>query len=117
MKLSRLCLAALISTFFCCGLSAGTEKPHQGKKLYIDNQAVTVTKDGILVKTQAGPLVVRVLRSDEKGVFILERDVRSASKGVSRNRYRYIRCECGAEFSNESDYWKHVDSGRCPFYH
>jgi len=117
MKLSRLCLTALVATLSCCVLSAGTERPLQGKKLYVDSQSVSVTKEGILVNTPAGALVVKVLRSDEKGVFILERDVRSASKGVSRNRYRYIRCECGAEFSNESDYWKHVDSGRCPFYH
>jgi hypothetical protein len=116
MKLSGLCLTALIATLSCGGLSAETEKSHQGKKLYVDGQAVAVTKDGILVKTQAGNLIVRVLRSDEKGVFILKRDVRCASKGCSPNRYRYIRCECGAEFSNEADYWKHVNSGRCPFY-
>lgn len=115
MKLSRLCLAALISTFSCCGLSAGTEKPHQDKKLYVDSQAISVTKEGILINTQAGVFSVKVLRSDEKGLFVLERDVSSAAKGWGRQTRR-IRCRCGCEFSSESAYWDHVESGRCPYY-
>jgi hypothetical protein len=113
MKLSRLCLAALVTTISCCGLFAGTEKPHQGKKLYVDSQAVAVRKNGILVKTQAGNLLVRILRSDEKGIYILEKDVSSAEKGWAPDVLRRKCPYCGHWSKNPSAHRKHVYA--CPY--
>ncbi len=107
-----------VAVLACCAmgsLQAINEAPRHQKKHYVDEKAINVTNDGIVVRTQTGNFTVGVLRSDEKGIYILKKDVSGKAKGCAR-RPRTIRCRCGREFSGEDAYWNHVESGSCPYY-
>jgi hypothetical protein len=114
MSISKYLLAVALSFCALGNLSAADSAKH-AKKHYLDEKAISVTKDGILVKTKTGNLMARVLRSDEKGIYVLGRDILGRAKGYPYFK-RFIKCRCGREFLNEGAYWRHVDSGECPYY-
>jgi hypothetical protein len=112
MKLSRMCLAALAAGCAFGSLNAAESAKHV-KKLYLDKQAVNVTEKGIVVSSKSGSLRLKVLRSDEKGLYVYRRDIcEERIKGFDDPDY-WARCpDCGAIFENPWDERAHKN--RCP---
>jgi hypothetical protein len=74
MSISKYLLAAALSFCALGSLSAADSAKH-AKKHYLDEQAISVTKDGIVVETKSGPIRVKALRSNSNGIYIYKQDV------------------------------------------
>ena len=105
MKLSSFCLTALVAVCFVGSVYGGSTSPSQ--RVYVDATAVSVTKSGIVVQTQGGPVNVRAVRSDSKGIYICQRDVYVGEKG------EVVCGNCGLWFPNRGAYLRHLP---CPNY-
>ena len=115
MRLSNFCFSALVASCAFSSLHAGTVGNHgQQKKLYLDEKAVRITKGAIVIESKNGPVTVKTLRANQHGIYVLKKDVTGAAKG--RASKRVIKCRCGREFLGEGAYWRHIDSGECPYY-
>ena len=100
MGISRYVFVAVLACCAIGGLQAANEAPRHQKKLYINEQTITVTKEGIEVNTKEGIIKVKTLRSDRKGVFVTAQDV---CKGDGR----YYCRGCGLTFRNYSEFTTH----------
>lgn len=114
MGISKYLLAAALSFCALGNLSAADSVKHS-KKHYLDARNICVSEDGIIVRTKSGKLMIKTLRSDENGLYVFKEDLSAIAKGVHRSP-RIITCRCGNRFSGEEAYWRHVDSGDCPYY-
>ena len=92
MRFSKLIAIALFVTgsFFCSVAQAETVQNHP-KKIYVDSQAVKVTKKGFLVMTPGGGILLKTLRSDGIGVYFFKNDCTSQKRSFLREKRK---CQC-----------------------
>ena len=74
MNMSKWCFSVVVAVCSLSSLYAGADNPRSSKKHYLDSKAISVTKDGIIIETGKGPICVKKLRADTKGLFILKKD-------------------------------------------
>ena len=91
-----------VTVLACCALGslqATNEAPRHQKKHYLDEQAISVTKDGIVVSAKKGSFRLKALRSDEKGFYVYQQDVcKETTKGFDDPDY-WAQCpDCGKIF-------------------
>ena len=94
----------IFATVLACGalgsLQAANEAPRHQKKHYLDEQAICVTKDAIVVETKGGAIKVKMLRSDKKGVYVFSSD-------VCKGDERYYCRRCKVYFRNSEELATH----------
>lgn len=75
---------------------------HIPKKVYLSEQNVLINKNSILIKTNKGPIKVKVIRSDAKGLYVLAQELLSA-KGTPSVAFKaaYTCPHCYRVFSSE----------------
>jgi len=113
MGISRHIFATVLACCALGSLQATNEAPRHQKKHYLDEQAISVTKDGIVVSAKKGSFRLKALRSDEKGFYVYQQDVcKETTKGFDDPDY-WAQCpDCGKIFENPYDERAHRN--RCP---
>ena len=108
MGISRHIFATVLACCALGSLQATNEAPRHQKKHYLDEQAISVTKDGIVVKTKNGQVRLKTLRSNSNGIYVYKQDLCSVvAKGE-------VVCDwCGRWFPNRGAYCRHLP---CPNY-
>jgi hypothetical protein len=114
MGISKYLFVAALS---CCAfgsLHAVSEALRHPKKHYLDEKAINVTKDGIVVETKKGSIRVKTLRSDSTGIYVYQQDViRMKEKGRRYDRDEEVYCyDCHRTFSSSYRYQQHLP---CPY--
>ena len=115
MGISKYLLVAAMSFCALGNLSAADSAKH-AKKHYLDEQAISVTKEGIVVETKDGLVRVKTLRMDKNGIYIFKSDCFAVEKWQTENVLRR-RCRCGQWFDTPSDYYRHLDNRECKYGH
>jgi hypothetical protein len=88
MSISKSLFVAAFSFCALGNLQANSSRTHHPKRHYLDEQAISVTKDGIVVETKNGPVRIKTLRSDENGVFIY------GNQDLEKNPVPYKKFHC-----------------------
>ena len=114
MQISKLLLSVFVAMNAVGGLYAGPSKT-KVQKAHIQVMSLSQTNGGILVQTTAGPVLLKTLRCDERGMFFTKGDMVMV-KGVKRHHEDLPmrrRCPyCDTIRYDGWEYWNHVDN--CP---
>ena len=113
MNISKYLVAAALS--FCAfGNLSAADSVKNSKRYYLDEQTISVTKDGIVVKTKDGAFRVKALHCDAKGLYVFQQECQRLKGGAWGPNVLRKRCSCGAIFNSYEEWERHVRSGRCP---
>jgi hypothetical protein len=111
---SKLLLAAVVAGCAFGSLNAvETAKP--SKKHYIDEQAISITEEGIVIATKNGLLRAKTLRSDKKGVYVLQQDCFRLKNRAPNVLARH--CRCGRWFDTPWAFSRHLEARECKYGH
>ncbi len=94
-------VSLLIGSIVCSSVRAEDKKPSQ-KKIYLNEQAITLNKKSITLNTEKGPVNLKLLRSDEKGIFVFERELPLRLNGKVVAKVFYTCDRCYKMFKSES---------------
>jgi len=100
MGISRYVFVAVLACSAIGGLQATNESSRHQKKHYLNEKAISVTKEAIVVGTKNGAIKVKMLRSDKKGVYVLSSD-------VCKGDERYYCRRCRLYFRDADEYATH----------
>ena len=67
-------------------------------KLNVEKDDVEVLKDGFLIFTNKGGVMVKTLRSDANGLYVFERDFLEKGPNNEEDGYTYVCWTCGRMF-------------------
>jgi hypothetical protein len=77
MNLPKILFSALL--FYCALCSSlqavAAKSQSHSKKMYVDYQSVKATSQGIMVSKGKYTFSVKAIRSDQKGLFLLKKDL------------------------------------------
>ena len=85
----------VVSIFACCALEclqAANEIPPRAKKHYLDEGMISVTKEGISIRTEEGFVGARAIRSDKHGIFVYESDMTNVGN-VCEKKFTHVTVE------------------------
>jgi len=68
------------------------------QRVYVDSQAVKVVQEGILISTDKGLVRVKTLRSDEKGIYVFEKELEMTEKWPTSALFRCPYRNCTKRF-------------------
>jgi uncharacterized C2H2 Zn-finger protein len=125
MQMSKVVLSTIVSVFVLGSVSAAhpSNSKARAQRVHIKANSIDQVEGALVVQTTAGPVVLKTLRCDKRGVFFTKKDLLSIEeKGCHRRRRNneddyhggsYVRrCPhpgCGMVFYDEWDYWQHVE--------
>ena len=113
MKLGVLCLPLFIavSAFGGSSLEASSSTCPKQKKVYVEDSSIKVTSKGIVVTKGEYVFLVKAVRVDRKGLFILKKDLARSVAGEALRAKKVYRCSrCPRVFYSEQElYWHYLE--------
>ena len=95
-------LSSLLTVFLLtCVLTTVNASEVKAKKMYVAKEDVQIENGRITVQLPDGVMLVKSLRSDNRGIFVLKTDVVSVEKGS------YFCTQCKSWFIDWKEYIKH----------
>lgn len=110
MHVSRIALFVLVMSAFS-GLYAKSQKDSKPIKIYVDASEVQVFQGEIALKTENGILRIKALRSDEEGLYVLEKDFPMAASPWGSQAYKCPICWPPKYFSSSWALEDHMRRG------
>ena len=95
-------LSSLLTVFLLtCVLTTVNASEVKAKKMYVAKEDVQIENGRIIVQLPDGVMLVKSLRSDNRGIFVLKTDVLSVEKGS------YLCTECNTWCGDWKTYMEH----------
>ena len=111
----------VVSIFACCALEclqAANEIPPRAKKHYLDEGMISVTKEGISIRTEEGFVGARAIRSDKHGIFVYESDMTNVGNVCEKKIHACYCRNPGCRHNNHIFYatkWRKYCSPHCAY--
>jgi hypothetical protein len=111
MNISKCLIVAVLTGGLFGNLHASDSPKHtmdsRSKKTYVDSKLVKTTPEGIIVTLGKHAFLVNAIRSDQKGLFFLEKD-----RLTLIMKSKYWKCPyCPLHFDTKEDMLWHVYDG------
>ena len=121
MRISKIFLCTLIVMNAFGGLYAGLTNQANPKvqRIHLKTVSISQVKDGVLfVQTADGPVTLKKLRCDKRGVYFIRKDLVETNgikaKGWSRphddDEDVFICRYCHKRFYDKWEYWDHLET-------
>ena len=111
MKILTCVLTAMMAVSSFANADEASNKP---QKIYVDPSDVQVAEEGILVTLQDQVVLVKNLRSDRRGFFVLDSEMHSIEKRLHRCYCHNPECPRGTFIATK---WRKYCSEPCEYEH